>query len=118
MCRTWARLRPQLRRSRQKVLGDEVGLALDCGPGWVVKDAIRFARAVEPLHLAWLEDLITGDYEPYPKAQVFKQVTESTSTPIHTGEELYLRENCMELIKTQAVNVPGGPRRMWAESPN
>lgn len=91
----------------KKVLGDEVGLALDCGPGWVVKDAIRFARAVEPLHITWLEDLITGDYTPYPNAQVFKQVTDSTSTPIHTGEEIYLRENFKDLIETQAVNVIG-----------
>jgi L-alanine-DL-glutamate epimerase-like enolase superfamily enzyme len=91
----------------RKALGNDIGLAFDCGPGWVVKDAIRFARAVEPLKLAWLEDIITGDYEPYPKPQVFKQLTDSTSTPIHTGEELYLRENCMELIETQAVNVLG-----------
>ena len=31
----------------------------------------------------------------------------STSTPIHTGEELYLRENCKDLIETQAVDVLG-----------
>jgi L-alanine-DL-glutamate epimerase-like enolase superfamily enzyme len=91
----------------KKVLGSEVGLALDCGPGWTPKDAIRFARAVEPLHLTWLEDLITGDYYPYPNAQVFKQVTDSTTTPIHTGEEIYLRENFKDLIETQAVNVLG-----------
>ena len=91
----------------KKVLGDDIGLALDCGPGWAVKDAIRFARAVEPLHITWLEDLITGDYTPYPNAQVFKQVTDSTSTPIHTGEEIYLRENFKDLIETQAVNVIG-----------
>ncbi len=91
----------------KKVLGDGVGLACDCGPGWVPKDAIRFARAVEPLHITWLEDLITGDYKPYPNARVFKQVTESTSTPIHTGEEIYLRENFKDLIENQAVNVLG-----------
>src|SRR5437762_12476022 len=44
------------------VLGDEIGLALDRGPGWTVPDAIRLARAVEPLNIARLEDLITGDY--------------------------------------------------------
>jgi L-alanine-DL-glutamate epimerase-like enolase superfamily enzyme len=91
----------------KKVLGDEIGLAFDCGPGWVPKDAIRFARAVEPYHIAWLEDLITGDYEPYPNAQVFKQVKEATMTPIHTGEEIYLRENFKDLIETQAVDVIG-----------
>ena len=91
----------------KKVLGKDIGLALDCGPGWTVKDAIRFARAVEPYHLAWLEDLITGDYMPYPNAQVFKRVTDSTSTPIHTGEEIYLRENFKDLIENQAVDVIG-----------
>jgi len=91
----------------KKVLGSEVGLALDCGPGWTPKDAIRFARALEPYDMAWLEDLITGDYYPYPNAQVFKLVTESTSTRIHTGEEIYLRENFKDLIETQAVNVLG-----------
>ncbi len=91
----------------KKALGKDIGLALDCGPGWAVKDAIQFARALEPLHITWLEDLITGDYTPYPNAQVFKQVTDSTSTPIHTGEEIYLRENFKDLIETQAVNVIG-----------
>ncbi|MGH9447297.1 MAG: enolase C-terminal domain-like protein, partial [Terriglobia bacterium] len=91
----------------KKVLGKDVGLACDCGPGWTPKDAIRFARAVEPYDMAWLEDLITGDYYPYPNAQVFKEVTDSTSTRIHTGEEIYLRENFKDLIETQAVNVIG-----------
>jgi len=91
----------------KKVLGDEVGLALDCGPGWMLKDAITFARAVEPLHLAWIEDTLTGDYAVYPNAQLFKELTEATSTPIHTGEEIYLRENYKDLIENQAVNVIG-----------
>ena len=91
----------------KKVLGDEIGLALDCGPGWTVKDAITFARALEPLHITWLEDLITGDYTPYPNAELFREVTQSTSIPIHTGEEIYLRENFKDLIEKQAVNVIG-----------
>lgn len=91
----------------KKVLGDEIGLALDCGPGWSVKDAIRFARALEPLHITWVEDILTGDYSPYPNADIFKELTDSTSTPIHTGEEIYLRENFKDLIEKQAVNVIG-----------
>jgi L-alanine-DL-glutamate epimerase-like enolase superfamily enzyme len=91
----------------KKVLGDEIGLALDCGPGWTVKDAITFARALEPLHITWLEDIITGDYTPYPNADVFREVTQATSIPIHTGEQIYLRENFKDLIEKQAVNVIG-----------
>jgi len=91
----------------KKVLGDEVGLALDCGPGWFLKDAVTFARAMEPYHLAWLEDMLTGDYSTYPNAQLFKELTQATSTRIHTGEEIYLRENFKDLIENQAVNVIG-----------
>jgi L-alanine-DL-glutamate epimerase-like enolase superfamily enzyme len=91
----------------KKVLGDEVGLALDCGPGWTVKDAITFARALEPLHITWLEDLLTGDYTPYPNAELYKELTQSTSVHIHTGEQIYLRENFKDLIEKQAIDVVG-----------
>jgi L-alanine-DL-glutamate epimerase-like enolase superfamily enzyme len=90
-----------------KVLGDEVDLALDCGPGWTLKDAITFAHAMEPYHIEWLEDVLTGDYSVYPNAQLFKELTQATSLKIHTGEEIYLRENFKDLIENQAVNVIG-----------
>ncbi len=89
------------------VLGDEVGLALDCGPGWMVSDAIRLAKAVEPLNVMWLEDLLTGDYVPYVSADLYREVTRSTSTPIHTGEQIYLRQNFQDLIEKHAVRIIG-----------
>ncbi len=89
------------------VLGDEIGLALDCGPGWMVPDAIRLAKALEPLNIMWLEDLITGDYMPYVLADVYREVTCASSTPIHTGEQIYLRQNFKELIEKHAVNIIG-----------
>jgi L-alanine-DL-glutamate epimerase-like enolase superfamily enzyme len=89
------------------VLGDEIGLALDCGPGFTVPDAIRLAKMVEPYNLMWLEDMITGDYTPYVLADLYREVRNHTSTPIHTGEQIYLRQNFRELIETQAVNIVG-----------
>ncbi len=91
----------------KSVLGDEIGLALDCGPGWMVPDAIRVARALEPLNIMWMEDLITGDYTPYTLADIYREVTQATSTPIHTGEQVYLRQNFKELIERHAVRVIG-----------
>jgi L-alanine-DL-glutamate epimerase-like enolase superfamily enzyme len=55
----------------KEVTGDSVGLALDCGPGWTVPDAIRLAKALEPLNIMWLEDLLTGDYIPFVNADVY-----------------------------------------------
>jgi L-alanine-DL-glutamate epimerase-like enolase superfamily enzyme len=89
------------------VLGDEVGLALDCGPGWTVPDAIKLAKAVEQYNVMWLEDLLTGDYTPYVQADLYREVTRSTSTPIHTGEQIYLRQNFKDLLEKKAVNIIG-----------
>ncbi len=91
----------------KSVCGDRIGLALDCGPGFTVPDAIRLARAVERLNIMWCEDLIAGDYTPYTFADAYAQITRSTSTPIHTGEQIYLRQNFKELIEKHAVNIIG-----------
>ena len=89
------------------VLGEDIGLALDCGPGMTVPDAIRFARAMEPFNLVWLEDMITGDYSVHAGADQYAEVTRATSTPTHTGEQIYLRQNFSRLIETKAVRVIG-----------
>jgi L-alanine-DL-glutamate epimerase-like enolase superfamily enzyme len=91
----------------KRVLGDEVGLALDCGPGWMIPDALRLAQALEPLNVMWLEDMLTGDYVPYVSAEVYREVTQHTSTPIHTGEQIYLRQNFQDLIEKHAVRIIG-----------
>jgi L-alanine-DL-glutamate epimerase-like enolase superfamily enzyme len=91
----------------KETLGRSYGLAVDAGPGYLARDALRFAKAVEPLHLLWIEDMITGDYVPFVDADVYREVTAHTSTPIHTGEQIYLRQNYKPLIESHAVNVIG-----------
>ncbi|MGN7295470.1 mandelate racemase/muconate lactonizing enzyme family protein [Rhizobium sp. SAFR-030] len=91
----------------KEVTGDKIGLALDAGPGWMLPDAIRLARKLEPYHLLWVEDLLSGDYTPWVNAGVYRELTRATSTPIHTGEQIYLRQNFKELIESQAVSVIG-----------
>lgn len=91
----------------KSVIGDDIGLTLDCGPGWVLPDAIRFAKALEPLNIMWVEDLLSGDYSPYNLADVYRDLTMATSTPTHTGEQVYLRHNFKELIERQAVRIIG-----------
>ena len=91
----------------KEVLGDEVGLALDCGPGMAVSDTLKLAQALEPYNLMWMEDTITGDYTPYVHPDYFLQVTPYTSTPIPTGEQVYLRHGFKELIEKHAVDVIG-----------
>jgi L-alanine-DL-glutamate epimerase-like enolase superfamily enzyme len=40
-------------------------------------------------------------------ADIYREVTQATSTPIHTGEQIYLRQNFRELIEGHAVRVIG-----------
>ena len=91
----------------KKALGDNVNLALDIGPGFMLSDAIRVAKYMEPYNLMWLEDMLTGDYTPYTSADDYKELTQSTTTPIHTGEQLYLRQTFRELIDRNAVRIVG-----------
>ena len=51
--------------------------------------------------------MITGDYSPYVNHDVYREVTRATTTPIHTGEQIYLRQNYKHLIESHAVNVIG-----------
>ena len=82
-------------------------MALDCGPGFVPTDAVRLARALEPLNVMWLEDMLTGDYSPFVNADVYREVTAKSAVPIHTGEQIYLRQNFKTLIEGKAVNIIG-----------
>ena len=88
-------------------LGDRVGLALDIGPGNLLADAIKLAHALEPYNLLWLEDMLTGDYFPWVHADDYRELTLSTTTPIHTGEQIYLRHHFRDLIEKKAVRVIG-----------
>lgn len=91
----------------KEVTGNNVGLALDCGPGWMLGDAIRLARMLEPFNLLWIEDVLSGDYTPWVNAGVYRELTRASVTPIHTGEQIYLRQNFKELVQTNAVHVIG-----------
>jgi len=66
-----------------------------------VKDSIRYAKAFEPYQLAWAEDFI--DCRNW---RGFKQITDSTTTPILTGEDAFgLAEGFQDLIDNQAVDI-------------
>jgi len=44
---------------------------------------------------------------PYVAPDVYREVTRASTTPIHTGEQIYLRHNFKGLIEGHAVNIIG-----------
>jgi len=90
-----------------KAVEGKAQLALDCGPGWALSDAIRFAKELERFPILWLEDLLTGDRSNHVGVAEYKELTQATTTPIHTGEQIYLRQGFRELIESNAVRIIG-----------
>ncbi len=91
----------------KNAVGDKCGIAFDCGPKHTLISAMRLARALEPFSVMWLEDTLTGDYTPYNAVEAYRLLSDSTLTPIHTGEQVYLRQGFQELIERHAVDIVG-----------
>jgi len=94
-------------KAMKEVLGDEVGLATHIPRGSSPQGLLSIAKALEPYNLMWLEDALSGDYYPYTMVEEYRMVSDNTSTPIHTGEQLYLRQSCRGLIENHAIDVLG-----------
>lgn len=75
------------------VIGYEVPLAMDHFGHVCVEDGIRFAKRMEPYNLAWLEDLV-----PWMYTDQYVRLRNSTTIPIATGEDIYLKEGFETLI--------------------
>jgi galactonate dehydratase len=80
--------------------GRDVAVAADIHTRLDMPSAKRLVKDLEQFHLLWLE-------EPIPPENVaaMREITQSTSTPICAGENLYLRHGFRDLITTQAVDI-------------
>lgn len=83
-----------------RAAGPNIDVAADVHTRLDVTSAIRLARDLEQFHLLWLE-------EPVPPENIaaMREVKRATSTPICTGENLYLRHGFRDLIEQQAVDI-------------
>ena len=84
----------------RQTVGPDIEIALDCHWRYNLTDALKIARALEPFKVAWLEDAL-----PPESVDGFRVLRESTTVPICTGENLYLREGFKPLLEQYAVNI-------------
>ena len=71
----------------REVIGPEIPLAIDHLGHISLQDGIRLAQRIEKYTPAWLEDVI-----PWQHTEQYRQLQQSTSVPICTGEDIYLKE--------------------------
>ena len=84
----------------REVVGMEVPLSSDHFGHIGVNSCIKLARAMERWNLAWMEDMV-----PWQFGELMKMIKDETTTPILTGEDIYLKEDFGKLIDMGAVDA-------------
>jgi L-alanine-DL-glutamate epimerase-like enolase superfamily enzyme len=84
----------------RSVIGYDVPLALDHFGHIPVEDCIKLANRLEKYTPAWLEDMI-----PWQLTEQYARLSRSTTAPLCTGEDIFLKENFRPLLEAQAVAV-------------
>src|SRR5919106_2942099 len=84
----------------REVIGMDIPLSTDHYGHISVNSCIKLARAMEKWNLAWMEDMV-----PWQLGEQMKQIRDSTTVPILTGEDIYLKEPFIQLIDMGAVDM-------------
>ncbi len=87
-------------REVRETLGPGIGIMVDAHGTWSVREAQRFARKVEDLDLAWLEEPVSPE-----NVQGQAEVRASTDIPIAAGESEQTRFAFRDLIQARAVDI-------------
>ncbi|MBQ9776114.1 MAG: mandelate racemase/muconate lactonizing enzyme family protein [Lentisphaeria bacterium] len=81
-------------------IGYEVPIAIDHLGHIPLEDCIKLARRLEKYNLAWMEDPV-----PWQMTDQYVRLANSTTTPIGTGEDMYLKESFLPLLRSGALAV-------------
>ena len=81
-------------------VGYELPLAVDHLGHIAIEDCIRLAHRLEKYNLAWMEDPV-----PWQYTAQYQRLTQTSTVPICTGEDIYLKDAFRPLLEGQAVAV-------------
>ena len=79
-------------------VGYEVPIAIDHLGHIPLEDCIKLARRLEKYNLAWMEDPV-----PWQWTDQYARLARATTVPIGTGEDIYLKENFLPLLRSGGV---------------
>ncbi len=93
------RMVDQMAAAREEV-GPNVDICADMHGRYDTTTGERVAKLLEPLNLMWLEEPI-----PAENVDAYKKITESTSTPICAGENIYLAYGFRRLLEIGGADI-------------
>ena len=84
----------------RSVIGYEIPLSIDHFGHIGVEDCIKLANRLENYNMCWLEDMI-----PWQLTEQYVRLHNASTTPIATGEDIYLLETFKPLLDNRAVSI-------------
>ncbi len=81
-------------------IGYEVPIAIDHLGHIPLEDCIKLGRRLEKYNLAWMEDPV-----PWQYTSQYVRLAQSTTTPLGTGEDMFLKESFKPLLESGALAV-------------
>jgi galactonate dehydratase len=84
----------------REAVGPDIDICCDMHGRYDAVTGQQIAKRLEPLNLMWLEEPI-----PAENAEAYKIISDSTSTPICAGENLYLAYGFRRLLELGAVDI-------------
>ena len=87
-------------RDVRSVIGDEIPIAIDHLGHIPFEDCVQLGRRLEKFHLGWMEDPL-----PWRMTDQYVRLARAQMTPLGTGEDIYLKENFLPLLRSGALAV-------------
>jgi L-alanine-DL-glutamate epimerase-like enolase superfamily enzyme len=84
----------------RSIIGYEVPLAVDHFGHLGLESCIRLGQALDQYSLAWYEDMV-----PWQFTDMYVRLSQSVTTPICTGEDIYLKDGFKPLFEKRAVAI-------------
>ena len=84
----------------RSVIGYEIPLSIDHFGHIGVEDCIKLSHRLDDYNMCWLEDMI-----PWQLTEQYVRLHNASTTPIATGEDIYLLENFKPLLDNGAVSI-------------
>ncbi|MEP1086360.1 MAG: mandelate racemase/muconate lactonizing enzyme family protein [Algoriphagus sp.] len=84
----------------REAVGPTIDVYVDMHGRYDAVTGMKMAKMYEPLNLMWLEEPIPAD-----NPEMYKYITQETTTPICAGENIYLAYGFTKLLADGALNI-------------
>jgi galactonate dehydratase len=84
----------------REAVGPNIDVCVDMHGRYDAVTGLKMAKMYESLDLMWLEEPVPAD-----NPEIYKKISQETSTPICTGENIYLAYGFTRLLSESAVDI-------------